>query len=209
MKIIHCEQGSEAWFDERCGRITASQFATLMGKPSNKGYNDMILRVAGEVITGDVEEQFQSDAMKRGTELEPEARQYYEQLFDIEVEQVGFCIPEFDNDLEEWTGISPDGLVGNDGLLEIKCPLRNTHLNYLLSDRLPLEYKWQVQGQLFITKRKWCDFMSYYPKLKPFIVRVYPDLVMHAELEKRLVETINEIKTYIFKYNIDTVYEIP
>lgn len=195
---IHCDQGSEAWHEQRCGKFTASQFKDLMSGETTAGYTKLIASIAGQVISGETEESYSNANMERGIELEPEARSFYENHTETEVEQVGFVLPE--NELAEWVGVSPDGLIGDDGGVEIKCPLASTHLRYIKENRLPLEYKWQVQGQLWITGRKWWDFMSYYPNMKPFILRVYPDIEMHKELKVRLEKAIKDTKEIIQSY---------
>ncbi|PNX47951.1 MAG: hypothetical protein BV456_10340 [Thermoplasmata archaeon M8B2D] len=201
MIIINCEQRTEAWHEHRLGRITASQFATAMSGLKTKGFNDLVLDIAAEIVSGEIEESYSNAIMERGIELEPVAAEEYHNLFDIELTEVGFCIPDENNPLHDWVGVSPDRLIGDNGLLEIKCPLRKTHWNYLKENQLPAEYKWQVQGQLFITGREYCDFFSYYPGLKPFIVHVLPDLEMHKQLEERLLLIVDLIKQEIKFYN--------
>ncbi len=196
------EQRSEAWYHIRLGRITGTSFNDLMAKPDTKCYNDLITDIAGEIITEEKEDtdEYTSPAMERGVELEVEARKIYESLFECNVEQIGFITPDEDSEFNEWIGISPDGLIGEDGGLEIKCPLRKTHLNYIENGVLPTVYKNQVQSSLWITGRKWWDFMSYYPDMKPFIIRVYPDKELHLKYEERLRESINLIKQKIEVY---------
>lgn len=109
-------------------------------------------------------------AMKRGTQLEPEARSYYEMDRGLDVEQDGFCMTD-----DGRFGCSPDGLVGIDGGLELKCPSPSTHVSYLLEGVLPSEYKAQVHGSMIVTGRAWWDFMSYCPGLPPLLIRVGPD----------------------------------
>jgi putative phage-type endonuclease len=196
---VNIEQGSEAWFQYRCGRITGTRFKTLMSGQTTQGYKDLITEIAGELITGEVEETYSNDAMERGKELEPEARIMYEnELF--KVDQVGFCLPDEENEFSDWIGVSPDGLL-YDGMVEIKCPLRKTHLNYIEAGKLPTEYWWQVQGQLFVTGLAWCDFVSYYPNMKMFVVRVFPDVTVFEEITERLRITIPLIKAKLEIYN--------
>ena len=190
------EQGSEAWFEARCGLITATRIASMMAGESTKTYKDLITDLAGEIITGEVEESYSNAIMERGTELEPFARGEYESIFDTEVREVGFVLSE---KYKDWLGVSPDGLTAEGGL-EIKCPLRKTHINYIEANRLPNEYKWQVQGSLFVTGLPYWDFMSYYPNMKPFILRVYPDKEMHLDIEQRLIKTIANVKAKIKMY---------
>jgi len=194
---INIEQGSEAWHEAKLGLFSGTKFATLMSGKSTKGYKDLILNITGEIVSNQKDETYTNAIMERGIELELDARQYYEEFNEVKVEEVGLCLHD---DYEQWIGISPDGLINEDGGLEIKCPLMKTHLGYMKAGVLPNEYKWQVQGSLFVTGRKWWDFMSYYPNMKPFIIRVFPDLDMHKELEARLKEAIEEVKAEIKTY---------
>lgn len=200
MIVLKCEQRSEAWYQNRLGRFTASTFSDVMSGISTAGYDNIIASVVGEIITGESEEGYSNAIMERGIELEPEAVQEYEAIFGVKTEEVGLCIPDENTPLNEWVGVSPDRIIG-EGLLEVKCPLIKTHLKYIRMNQLPNEYKWQVQGQLMVTGAKWCDFMSYYPKMKPFIIRVYPDEKMHLELTNRLLESIGKVKEMLSIYN--------
>jgi len=173
MKIIDCVQGTEEWHKVRLGMPTASNFDKLIttkGLPS-KSAKKYMYKVAGEFITGIPEETYQSAAMIRGNEIESEARSFYEMVKGTEVKEIGFVLGDPDYDY----GCSPDGFVGDDGMIQIKCPIIATHVGYLLNNKLPTDYFQQVQGELFVTGRKWSDFISYYPGLKPLIVRVERD----------------------------------
>ena len=199
--ILHnIEQRSEAWHDVRLGRITGTKFKNLMSKESTASYQDMLTDIACEIITGRAEETYVNAVMENGIETEPEARKEYESIFDIEVKQVGFVTPNEGHKYHEWIGISPDGLL-EDGILEIKCPLMRTHLEYIYANKLPSEYRYQVQGQLFVTGLAFCDFMSYVEGMKPFIIRVYPDVQLFTEFEQRLDSAIELIKDRIQRYN--------
>ena len=190
---IQVEQGSEAWHSLRLGRFTASKFKSLMSGETTEGYKDVILDVVGEILSGEAEDSYSSPDMIRGTELEPEARAYFEHSKEVEVEQVGFCLPD-DEELAEWVGVSPDGILPDGGLLEIKCPKLKTHLKYLEAGRLPNEYKWQVQGQLLVTGAPYCVFISYYPDFPAFELRVEPDAEMHQQLMARFRVAIGVAK---------------
>lgn len=200
MKIIKdVDQGSQEWLDLRLGKITASNFAKIItstGKPSASA-NEYMEELAGEFLMDKAESGFKSDAMIRGNELEEEARQAYEEERLQKVEEVTMI------DCDKWA-YSPDGLVGDDGLIEIKCPLAKAHSKYIIDNKLPSKYKAQVQGGLFVSGRKWCDFISYNPNFKEgyklFIVRVNRDEEFIEKLEKELVscdkkkqEIINKI----------------
>jgi predicted phage-related endonuclease len=116
-------------------------------------------QLAAEILTGQIQDSFSSEYMEWGTETEPAAREIYELENNERVEQVGFIC------LDNSIGVSPDGLVGPDGLLEIKCPKTSTQLSYFIDQKLPGVYRAQVQGQLMVTGRQWCDFVSYDPRI--------------------------------------------
>ena len=173
MRIINVEQRSPEWFEARLGVPTSSNFdklITMAGKPSTQSKNYMY-KLAGEKVSKVIEDSYQNSAMLRGIELEDEARQMYQIVSGNAVEEVGFCITEGDM----ICGASPDGLMGDDGLIEIKCPAVHTHVGYLMDNKLPSEYFQQVQGQLLVTGRKYCDFVSYFPGIKPLIIKVERD----------------------------------
>jgi len=177
MRIVECEQGSVEWFEARRGIPTASGFSNLItpsrGEPS-KSMVPYIYQLLAEKYTGgcpvDIE-SYTSRAMQDGIDMEPEARRCYAFLAGgEEVREVGFCLSD-----DGRFGCSPDGLVGDDGGLELKCPLPKTHIKYLVENQLPDEYKAQVHGSLIVTGRKWWDFMSYAHGLPEFRIRVEPD----------------------------------
>lgn len=200
MKIIDCVQGSPEWFSARCGIATASNFdkiITTKGDPSKQA-RKYLLQTAGERVTGKSEETYKSAAMTRGTEMEAEARSFYELTTGNKVDLVGFCLTEG----KVIVGASPDGFVGiDDGMVEFKCPLLATQVSYLVDGGLVENYFQQVQGELFITGRRWCDIVSYFPAIKPIVIRCFPDLEfqkkLSVELEKfciQLDEMVNQIK---------------
>ena len=115
---------------------------------------------------------------------------------DVEVVEVGLCLHDIID-----AGASPDGLVGDDGLLEIKCPFEaDIHVEYLRAQALPDKYKPQVMGQLWITGREWCDFLSYHERMKPMLVRVYRDEEYITVLEQIVNEAVKEISNLTEKY---------
>ena len=194
MKIIDCVQGTPEWIKARCGVPSASSFdkiITTKGEPS-KQRTKYLWQLAGETVTGIPEENYSNSIMERGKIVEAEARQLYELISGQEVAQVGFC-------LAEGYGASPDGLVATEGLLELKCPIIATQVGYLLDNTLPTDYFQQVQGQLLVTGRKWVDFVSYYPGLKPLIIRVKRDEGFLKALKVELELFIGELKEVISK----------
>ena len=199
--IVHnFEQGSEAWHQIKLGRFSGTTFKNLQSTKSTASYQDAIMNVVAQILTGEKEETFFNDTMQRGIDLEPEGAEIYESIFDVETQEVGFCEPDEDIEYHDYVGVSPDRLVGKEGGLEIKCPKANTFFKYIKSNKLPSEYRWQVQGCLFITGRKWWDFMAYYPGLKPFIIRVYPDIEMHDKIDQEIKIAVEEVKKQIQLY---------
>jgi len=184
MIIIDAIQRSPEWFAARAGVPSASSFDKIIttdGKLSKQAMK-YLYQLAGERITGKAEESYTNSVMLRGIEMEAEARELYRLITDSLAQEVGFCMTEG----PAVYGASPDGMVDEDGLLEIKCPQMATHVGYLLENVLPTEYIQQTQGQLLVTGRKWLDFMSYYPGMKPLIIRVVPDVKFQAILKCEL-----------------------
>lgn len=172
LEVFDCEQTTDEWFDVRKGIPTSSMFATVkangQGGGDSKTRRKYMLQLIGERITGEVADKFVSHHMERGRLMEPDARNMYAFMKDAEPQQVGFI-------RNGEKGCSPDALVGNDGLLEIKTKLPHLQIDVLLKAKLPPEHRPQVQGQIWVSEREWCDFMSYWPKLPPFIIREYRD----------------------------------
>ena len=189
MKIIDCKQGTKEWHQARLGIPTSSGFDNILTTKGerSKQAEKYIYSLAGERVACIVEESYQSEAMLRGSLMEDEARQAYELIAGVDVVQVGFC-------LAEGYGASPDGMIGEDGLLEIKCPNVSNHVMYLLKKELPSAYFQQVQGQLLVTGRKWVDFMSYSPRLPSFIIRVFPNKEFQNALRTELKKVCKEIE---------------
>jgi len=200
MIVLNIEQQSEAWFEARCGKVTGTRFKSLMMGESTQGYKDLITNIACEIITGKMEETYSNALMEQGLETEPEARKEYESIFGVEVATVGFVMRDEDDKYHEWIGISPDGILPDNGMIEIKCPLARTHLEYIEANKLPSEYRYQVQGQLFVSGFDYCDFMSYVNGMKPFIVHVLPDQELFREFEKRLDALIIQVQTKLLNY---------
>ena len=176
MKTFMCAQYSPEWWTIRRGVPTASEFDRIM-TPKKRTYSAGAGGYIAQLIadTACLNPNFftdrpQSRAMADGINNEPEARRYYELIAEHHVQQVGFCLTD-----DGRFGCSPDGLVGDDGGLELKCPQLNTQAKYLVKGELPLEYMCQVHGQLIVTGRKWWDFLSYAPGLAPLLVRVEPN----------------------------------
>jgi putative phage-type endonuclease len=201
--IIHdIEQHSEAWHEARCGRVTGTRFKALVAKETTDTYKDLLTNIACEIITGRAEETYSNALMEAGLETEPEARREYEVSFGVEIKQAGFSIPDESERYHGWIGISPDGLTPDNGMIEIKCPLMRTHFEYIEGGKLPSEYRYQVQGQLFVTGFDYCDFVSYVEGMKLFVVRVLPDVELFKEFEIRLDKLIVQVLEKISMYNL-------
>ena len=197
MRIIECEQGAPEWLEARLACPSASSFAKLItsaGKASAQS-DAYINQLVAERITGESTFFQITDPMQRGMDLEPQARTAYEMESGNLVDQVGFL----KHDTLE-AGASPDGLVGENGGLEIKCPMPHTHVEYLRAGRLPTKYFQQVQGCLWISGRDWWDFMSYHPKMEPLIVRVFRDEVFINALECAVIDAVREIELLTMKF---------
>jgi putative phage-type endonuclease len=184
-------QGSVEWLKIRCGKVTASHAKDVMAGGQGKTRKSYMMKLLAEIDSGVPQETYKNGAMEWGTETEPEARLFYEERNLINVKQVGFV------ELNGNIGCSPDGLVGDDGLIEIKCPNTATHLGYILSGKMPTEYVKQVQFQLWVTERKHCDFVSYDPRSKsrPFwSIRVERDDTMITKIKTETEIFVSELK---------------
>ena len=167
MIILDCIQGSDEWYQARLGKVTASCFGKAMAKGEGKTRRAYMIKLIAERMTGQHQDQYTNVFMEQGSEREELAIEYYEMINFCIVRQVGFC--EFNENI----GASPDGLVGEDGMIEQKNPLPSTHIETILADKVPSVYIPQIQGGLWVTGRKWCDFVSYDPKVykRPYWVK--------------------------------------
>lgn len=226
-------QGTEEWFEARKGLATASSFSAVMSEGRDDGVmtnamldtlvkagctaaqlsaavkeakkknsNPAAVRtkymnqLAGEIVTGNVSETFKNEHMKRGQEQEPDARAHYAFQTDAEPQLVGFV-------RNHGAGCSPDSLIGKNGGLEIKSALADIQIERLAKNKLPSEYKAQVQGNLWLCEREWWDFMSYCPNMPALIVRVYRDEAYIAALaagvkkfNEELAALVDRIRNY-------------
>jgi len=185
------EQGKPEWHTIRAGCVTASMFDTVMAKGRGGGESKTrrtyMLTLVGQRLTGEVIDGHTNAHMERGKEMEDSARQLYSLTCGAEVQQVGFI------KLGDDIGASPDGLIGSDGDLEIKTKLPHLHLDCLLRDEVPAEHIKQIQGQLWVADREWCDFVSYWPGLPIFIKRVPRDGKVIAEIRQAVDVFISEM----------------
>jgi hypothetical protein len=169
---VDVEQGTQAWLELRSGLITASTFSRLITTKTRSPANNETSRklcqaILAERITGQIENSYQSDDMLRGNLEEDNARRLYAEHRQ-EVQQCGFVTRQH---FGVTLGYSPDGLVGNYGLIEIKRPRQENQIARILADRIPDEYFWQIHVGLAVTGRKWCDFVSYAPGLPLMVYR--------------------------------------
>jgi len=188
-------QGSEEWHKARLGKVTASRVKDVMAK-TKTGYGasrqNYMMELVCQTLSGSKEEGFTSAAMKRGVELEPDARNAYQFFENADVTECGLIIhPTLD-----LFAASPDGLVGDDGLIEIKCPNTATHLDFLETGKPKREYILQMHAQMLCTGRKWCDFVSYDDRLASLsykCVRVEFDIDLAGEILKEVSSFLAEL----------------
>ena len=198
------EQRSDSWFQCRAGKVTASRLGDLMAttksgpSASRKNY---IAQLVVERMTGQPASSYSNAAMQWGVDTEPMARARYELVTGRDVVEEGFIVhPEIAD-----AGASPDGLVGDDGMLEIKCPTSATHIETLLHAAIDRKYMLQMQFQMACAKRQWVDFVSFDPRMPDdhqiHIQRVSRDDKMIAEIEKAVTEALSEIEGTIARLN--------
>jgi putative phage-type endonuclease len=200
--IEKIEQGTPEWFAARLGNVTASRVADVIAK-TKSGYSasreNYMAQLICERMTNTVAESYSNAAMQWGTETEPLARAAFESYADILVDEVGYIThPSI-----ERAGASPDGLVLDDGLLEIKCPNTATHIDTLLSETIPSKYITQMQWQMACTRRLYCEFVSFDPRLPDglqlFVARVEKDDEYIEMLEQEVKKFLAELDAKIFK----------
>lgn len=193
MRVIQCEQRSPEWFAARTGVCTASRFKdardTLKtGKPSQRRL-DYMAELALERVTGILTDTYVTPAMQRGSDLEGAARELYCAETGEIVQEMGFAL----HDLLD-IGYSPDGLVGSDGLIEIKCPANAYRLVSQLINGDATDYMDQIQGGMWITGRQWCDLVVYHPSLPLRPIRIERDEKYIEKLEMDLFAFLVEVQ---------------
>ena len=206
------EQRTDEWYAARLGKVTASSLYKVLAK-TKTGYEadraNYMTQLVLERVTGTKADSYSNAAMQWGTETEPQARASYEFRLDVNVTEVGFI----DHPKVTMSGASPDGLVGEVGvgMVEIKCPNTNTHLDALLNEDVPSKYVTQMMWQMACAEREWCDFVSFDPRLPEnmqlFIKRVERDDKLIKQLEADVSEFLGEIDetiaALIQKYGTD------
>jgi len=200
--MIEVEQRSNEWFALRLGKVTASRVADLMAK-TKTGYSatreNYMAQLVVERISNSQAESFTNAAMQWGTDQEPYARAEYEATQGAIVEECGFV----SHPTIEMAGASPDGLVGDDGLIEIKCPNTATMIDVLLTGVVASKYNTQMQFQMACTGRQWCDYVVFDPRMpakaQMFIKRVARDEAFIAEMEAEVTKFLGEVAEKVAK----------
>ncbi len=190
------EQGTDAWKAQRLGKVTASRVADVIAKTktgvsaSRANYEAQIIC---ERLTGVVVEGYTNAAMQHGIDTEPQARAAYEFMRNVDVVLAEFV----EHPRVPMSGASPDGFVGDDGLIEIKSPQQAAHLETLLTNKVPAKYVTQIMWQLAVTERKFCDYVSFNPTFPPhlqlFVQRVHRDEAMISELEREVLAFLADV----------------
>jgi len=197
---VAVQQGTPEWHQLRLGKVTASRVADILAKtktgPSASRQNYLI-ELALQRTTGIIQESYSNAAMEWGTQTEPQARVAYEVRTNNFVDQLAFV----DHPSIEWFGCSPDGLVSDRGLVEIKCPNSTTHWEYFKFNRPPQKYVIQMQAQMAVTGKDWCDFVSFDPRMPErsqlLIVRVDRDDAFIAEMEEQIKQFLSEVEVEV------------
>lgn len=199
LEILTCEQSSPEWFSARKGIPTASEFKTVLasgrGGGESKGRATYLRKLAGEIITGEPIEDYSNAYMERGKEQEPELRGLYCMLQNCDVQQVGFL-------KDGRKGASPDGLVGSDGMLEIKSQSPHLLIQTILANEVPPEHKAQLQGNLWVGGRSWIDICVGFRKMPPVIKRVYRDEAYIRALSIEVDRFLEELDGIVAKVRV-------
>jgi putative phage-type endonuclease len=198
------EQRTAEWFQARLGKVTASRVADVIAK-TKTGYSasreNYMAQLVVERLTNTQAESFTNAAMQWGTDQEPFARAAYELKMGVMVDETGLV----DHPIIPMAGASPDGLIGEDGLVEIKCPNTATHIDTLLTQTVPAKYITQMQFQMACTGRQWCDFVSFDPRMPQkaqiFIKRVLRDDSFIKEIESEIKKFLAEVSAKVDQLN--------
>lgn len=193
LEIFHeIEQGTEQWRKIRCGLPTASMFKAILAKGEGKTRKSYLHRLAAEIVTGEPMESFTNGSTERGHAMEGEARDFYSFLSDVEPELVGFV-------RNGQKGASPDSFIGSDGLLEIKTQRGDLLVETLFKGEFPSEHVAQVQGQLWVSERSWCDLIVYWPGMPPFLKRAHRNEVYIRALSDAVDQFNDELSAIVEK----------
>lgn len=200
MEVVDCEQNSPEWLAARAGIPTASEFHTVLasgkGGGESKTRKTYLYKLAGEIITGKITEGYTNANMERGHEMEGDARNLYCFLNDADAARVGFI-------RNGQKGCSPDSLIGEKGILEIKSKFPHLLIETILKDQFPPEHKAQCQGALWVAEREWIDIVVYWPDLPLFVKRAYRDEAYIASIatavkqfNEELAEIVEKVRGY-------------
>ena len=197
---VSVQQGTPEWHQLRLGKVTASRVADILAKTKtgpSASRNNYLIELALQRVTKTIEESYTNSAMEWGTQTEPQARVAYEVKTNNFVDQVAFI----DHPSITGFGCSPDGLVGTDGLIEIKCPNSATHWSYIKANEPPTKYFIQMQAQMSVTGAKWCDFVSFDPRMPErsqlLIVNVPRDDEFIGNMEAEIKQFLDEVQTEV------------
>jgi hypothetical protein len=205
MKIVECEQGSAEWHAIRRGRPTSSCFDKIVqpikggASASQDGFIDeLIAELLDQEYSQQPENRYISQSMQQGTDYESAARNWYAFQYDVDVRQVGICLSDCGR-----YGASPDGMIGENGLIEVKCPELRSHIRYLREGKEPAEYRCQIHGLLAVTGREFLDFISYspVPELENFVIRITPD-AFTEKLRTEVESFCDKLDAAMAKFNI-------
>ena len=192
MQILNCEQGSDEWLQARAGLITCSELESVFSKGTGKnvfgkGAITYMYELIGEQITGEPKESFSGFHTERGHAHEPVAIELYQLQHDVEIQNCGFIVGDK-------IGYSPDGLIGSNGLIEIKSKVPKFQAQILYEQEIPSEHYMQCMGGLLTAEREWIDFVSYCPSMPIFIKRLYRDEQVIQEIDARVDLFLNELE---------------
>jgi len=194
VRILDLTQGSPEWLEARLGCPSGSNFKRLItsrGEPSSTA-ETYINELIAEKLTGEPTFAVETEWMTRGKELEVDAKCLYEFQNGVDIQDVGFIMDD-----QYDAGVSPDGLINHDGGIEIKCPKPSTHVQYLRTKKVPSIYIAQIQGCMWITGRKWWDFMSFHPMMEPVIIRVERDEEFIGKLNGLVIDACKTIEKVV------------
>jgi hypothetical protein len=180
MEIINCQQNTPEWDLCRLGMLGASEAQAISA--NGAGLKTLVNKLVAERLTGKKENGYINADMERGHELEMEARNAYELETGNTVKEVGYC------KLDEFTGCSPDGFIGDDGLVEIKNFKDSTFVDYMFTEKIDTGYEWQMQMQMYVTNRLWCDYVVYNPNFRKSLIikRIERDFVAIEKIKAGL-----------------------
>jgi hypothetical protein len=192
LQIIDCEQNSPEWRAARCGLPTASCFGDILAKGEGKTRRTYLMKLAGEILTGEPMESFSNVHTDRGHAMEEEARNAYAFMADVDPQRVGFI-------RNGQKGCSPDSLIGDNGMLEIKTQLPHLLIETILKDDFPSAHKAQCQGALWCAEREWIDISVYWKKMPSFVKRAYRDVAYIGQLTRAVDEFNDELQELVRK----------